>query len=83
MKTIVLTHRAAKELDNLPEDGRLAVTSALSDYAVNGSRDVKALAGRAGYRLRVGRYRAIFADDGVTILAVYVGKRETTTYRRN
>ncbi len=83
MKTIVLTHRAAKELDNLPADARMAVTTALSDYAVSGAGDVKALSGRAGYRLRVGRYRVIFADDGVTILAVYVGKRETTTYRRN
>jgi len=44
---------------------------------------VKRLAGRDGYRLRVGRYRVIFDEDQTTILAIYIGKRETTTYRRN
>jgi mRNA interferase RelE/StbE len=44
---------------------------------------VKQLAGRQGYRLRVGRYRVIFEQDTMTILAIYIGKRETTTYRRN
>lgn len=54
--------------------------AALCDYAVSGRGDVKALTGRDGFRLRVGRYRVIFAEDRLTILAIYVGKRETTTY---
>ena len=83
MKTIILTHRAAKDLDELPADARHTMTEALAAYAVTGQGDVKKLSGRDGYRLRVGRYRAIFDDDGVTILAIYFGKRETTTYRRN
>lgn len=83
MKMIIFTHRAAKELDSLPEDARAAVATALTEYAVNGGGDIKALSGREGYRLRIGRYRVILADDGATILAVYIGKRETTTYRRN
>ena len=41
------------------------------------------LKGRAGYRLRVGRYRVIFDEDANTILAIYIGKRETSTYNRN
>jgi len=45
--------------------------------------DVKKLAGRDGLRLRVGRYRVIFDDDGATVLAIHIGKRETATYRRN
>jgi mRNA interferase RelE/StbE len=43
---------------------------------------VKKLAGREGYRMRIGRYRVLFDEDRATILAVYIGKRETTTYRR-
>jgi len=83
VKTIILTHKAAKDLDSLPEEARHAVTEALSLYAAAGRGDVKKLAGRDGFRMRVGRYRAIFDDDGTTILAIYIGKRETTTYTRN
>ena len=82
MKTIVFTHKAAKDLDALPADGRFAVTEALSLYAVSGRGDVLKLGGRDGYRLRVGSYRVIFDDDGVTILAIYVGRRSTHTYSR-
>ncbi len=50
-------------------------------YATSGSGDVKRLHGRDGFRLRVGRYRVLFAEDEITVLAVYIGKRETTTCR--
>lgn len=83
MKTIILTAAAAKDLDKLPADAREQVDEGIINYAVTGEGDVKALSGRAGYRLRIGRYRVIFAEDQHTILAVYIGKRETTTYRRN
>jgi mRNA interferase RelE/StbE len=83
MKTIVFTHKAAKELDALPADARHSITEALSAYAIDGRGDVKALAGREGGRLRVGDYRVIFDDDGFTILAIYFGRRATTTYARN
>jgi mRNA interferase RelE/StbE len=83
VKTIIFTHRAAKDFDNLPEDGRSAVESGLIRYAASGEGDVKQLSGRDGYRLRIGRYRVLFDEDKLTILAVYIGKRETTTYRRN
>ena len=48
--------------------------------AIDGRGDVKRLQGRDGYRLRVGRYRVLFGDDGVTVLAVHIGTRQTTTY---
>jgi mRNA interferase RelE/StbE len=83
MKTIVFTAAAARELDALPQPAREDVSEALIDYAVSGEGDVKRLAGRDGFRLRIGRYRVIFDEDAVTILAIYIGKRETTTYRRN
>lgn len=82
MKTIAFTAAAAKDLDGLPHDDREQVDDALCNYAVTGLGDVKRLTGRPEYRLRTGRYRVIFAEDQTTILAIYIGKRETTTYRR-
>jgi mRNA interferase RelE/StbE len=83
MKTVVLTTAAARDLDGLPAEARQQVSDGLAEYAISSRGDVKRLAGRDGYRLRVGRYRVIFDEDQTTILAVYIGKRETTTYRRN
>jgi mRNA interferase RelE/StbE len=48
---------------------------------MTGRGDVKALQGRDGYRLRVGSYRVIFDEDAFTILAIYIGRRSTTTYK--
>jgi mRNA interferase RelE/StbE len=83
MKTIIFTHRAAKELDALPDEDRFVVTEAMSLYAIEGRGDVKKLTGRDGYRLRVRDYRVIFDDDGVTVLAIHIGRRTTTTYSRS
>jgi mRNA interferase RelE/StbE len=58
------------------------VEAALHRYAITGQGDVKALQARDGYRLRIGSYRVIFDEDATTILAIYVGRRTTTTYRR-
>jgi mRNA interferase RelE/StbE len=83
MKTIILSHAAAKDLDALSDDGRETVLKGLIRYATSGEGDVKQLTGRDGYRLRIGRFRVIFNEDASTILAIYIGKRETTTYQRN
>ena len=82
MKTIILTVAAARDLDGLVKAAREQVQDGLVLYATTGQGDVKRLQGREGYRLRIGRYRVIFDEDQNTILAIYVGKRETTTYRR-
>lgn len=81
MKTIILTAAAGRDLDALPVKERAQVSDALIEYAMSGRGDVKKLRDRDGFRLRVGRYRVIFDEDRTTILAIYVGKRETTTYR--
>jgi mRNA interferase RelE/StbE len=80
VKTTILSVSAARDLDNLPV--REQVSEDLITYAVSGRGDVKRLAGRDGYRLRIGRYRVIFDEDRTTILAIYIGKRETTTNSR-
>lgn len=82
MKTIILSAAAARDLDALPSDARSLVSNALIRYAVSGVGDVKKLHDRDGFRMRVGRYRVLFDEDQTTILAIYIGKRETTTYRR-
>ena len=69
-------------LDALPRDAREQVETALHRYAMTGQGDVKALQGRDGFRLRTGNYRVIFDEDATTILAIYIGRRTTTTYRR-
>lgn len=81
MKPIVFTAAAARQVDALPDDARTQVLGDLDRYAMTGAGDVKKLNGRDGYRLRSGRYRVLFDEDQTTVLAVYVGKRETTTYR--
>ncbi len=82
MKTIILTLAAAKDLDALPGDAREQVEVGLRRYATTGQGDVKALQGREGYRLRIGGYRVIFDEDASTILAIYVGRRTATTFKR-
>jgi mRNA interferase RelE/StbE len=67
----------------LPSEDRFAVTEGLALYATEGRGDVKKLSGREGYRLRVRDCGVIFDDDGVTILAIHIGRRTTTTYSRN
>jgi mRNA interferase RelE/StbE len=83
IKTIVFTRAAAKDLDALAQDARAFVMSGVIRYATSGAGDVKRLSGRDGFRLRIGRYRVIFDEDAATILAIPIGKRETTTYSRN
>ena len=82
MKTIILTLSAAKDLEALPQSAREQVEAGLHRYAMTGQGDVKALQGRDGYRFRIGSYRVIFDEDATTILAIYVGRRAATTYKR-
>ena len=80
MKTIVFTSTAAKQFDALPQRARSVIGAALDHYAMEGRGDVKRLQGREGFRMRVGEYRVLFNEDPTTILAVYFGRRQTTTY---
>lgn len=80
MKTIIFTAAAAKQFYALPLAIREQIETDLDAYAMTGKGDVKRLQGREGYRLRSGDYRVIFNEDRTTVLAVYVGRRRTTTY---
>jgi mRNA interferase RelE/StbE len=83
VKTIILTLRAAKDLDALARDARGQVEAGLHRYAMTGQGDVKALQGRDGFRLRIGDYRVLFDEDATTILAITIGRRTSTTYKRS
>jgi mRNA interferase RelE/StbE len=80
MRTIIFTTAAAKDFDALPAPARSAVSRALNRYAMTGEGDVKKLKDRMGHRLRIGAYRVIFSEDASTILAIQIGRRQTTTY---
>jgi mRNA interferase RelE/StbE len=82
MKTIIYSQNAAKDLDSLPRNARDAVEDGLIRYAASGYGDIKNLQGRDGFRLRIGQYRVIFDEDATTVLAIFIGRRSTTTYRR-
>ena len=82
MKTVILSHQAEKDFAALSSEARSIVREALYGYAIEGIGDTKRLRGSEFLRLRISRYRVIFAEDRVTILAIYIGKRETTTYRQ-
>jgi mRNA interferase RelE/StbE len=82
VKTIIFMPSAAKDLDALPIVDRAAVEQGLHRYAIHGLGDVKRLQGRNGFRLRIGPFRVLFDQDAETILAIYIGRRTTTTYRK-
>lgn len=83
VKTIILTLNAANDLDTLPRDAREQMETGLDRYAMTGEGDVRAFRDRDGYRLRIGSDRVIFDADATTILAIYIGRRATTTYKRS
>lgn len=79
---MIYSRQAAKDLDALPADAAVQVMDSIESYAMTGVGDVTALADRPGLRLRTGRYRVVFLEDRITVVAIKVTKRETTTYRR-
>jgi mRNA interferase RelE/StbE len=83
MKTIIYARAAEKELFALPLKAQEVIEAALDAYAMTGQGDVKRMKSRPGYRLRVGDYRIVFHEDRMTILAVYIGRRNEATYRSN
>ena len=71
---------ALKALMKLPADARQRVQEALRQLADNTETDkldIKALQGRGGFRLRVGKWRVIYHkdDNAMIILVVDAGSR--------
>lgn len=79
MHSIEFTKAAAKALASMPANTRSLVKSKLEALAADPSnaQNVKKLAGRPGYRLRVGDWRVIYTvDDGrLVVLVLDIGTR--------
>lgn len=84
MTRIVWTAKARKQFRTIPGEQRRAIREAVGGLSGwPASRNVKALVGREGYRLRVGRYRVLFtvhAGDVRVIRIEEVKKRDERTY---
>ncbi len=84
MTEIVWTGKAEKQLRRIATDAVRSIVLAVRELALwPDCRNVKALAGHEGYRLRVGRYRVLFTvhEGRVRIIRIEeVKKRDERTY---
>ncbi|MEE9453997.1 MAG: type II toxin-antitoxin system RelE/ParE family toxin [Paracoccaceae bacterium] len=67
---VIITNTAAKDLRKMPKRDAAAILVKLDIYATKGVGDVTKLQGRDGYRLRHGKYRAIFEINGDVIVLI-------------
>ena len=73
---VVLSPSAAKCLEKLNEPIKERIKAALRKLGQEPPQgDIKALAGKNGYRLRVGGYRVIFGVEADTIVVTDIGLR--------
>jgi mRNA-degrading endonuclease RelE of RelBE toxin-antitoxin system len=79
---IAISAKAIRQLKGFPADARRQVSRAIRELENwPDVRNVKALQGIKGYRLRVGRYRVLFDVDGNgKILVAEVLIRNEGTY---
>jgi mRNA-degrading endonuclease RelE of RelBE toxin-antitoxin system len=84
MNSIEWTAKAARQARKLPVDQQGRIADAVATLAQWPNVDgVKALTGKAGYRLRVGRYRVLFTiHSGIPLVVRIeeVKKRDEHTY---
>lgn len=80
MKQVVYGRDALKALSRMPSNEAKRIRTKITQYAqAPGSlaQNVVKLQGRDGYRLRVGDWRVIFAEDGTVIDVVDIGPRSS------
>lgn len=78
MKTIIITRTARKQIDAIAKPQRMMIIAKIEAYAANPAalaNQVKRLQGSEFYRLRVGDYRVVFAEDGTVVTVTKVGHR--------
>ena len=77
--TIILTKRAEKQLDKLPDNIAEPIIEAIGDLSKNPRPNgYKNLKSRDGYRIRIGDYRVIYEvfDDELVIDVIKLGHRK-------
>ncbi|MDZ7781973.1 MAG: type II toxin-antitoxin system RelE/ParE family toxin [Halioglobus sp.] len=78
MGTVQYSRKAVRGLRKMPAEVAEQFRTAFQDISEDrGHQDVKKLAGREGYRLRIGGYRGIYRFEGeeVTVVVLDVGPR--------
>lgn len=80
---VIILRRAQKELSALPEDAYGRIRDSIRELAqeprLNNS---KKLAGRSGWRLRVGAYRVVYEiDDGNRVITIMHVGHHRDVYR--
>lgn len=79
MFKVIYKKKALKALEKMPKKIAVQFFNAFDKLAENNEEglDVKKLSGREGCRLRIGGYRAIYAQDGeqLIILVLDAGPR--------
>jgi mRNA interferase RelE/StbE len=77
MKTLLFITAAAKQMAKLPKAISARIADKLGRYAKTGEGDVVAIKGTTGVaRLRVGDYRAVFAETDTEVTVLKVGHRK-------
>jgi mRNA interferase RelE/StbE len=76
MKTIVLSHAAARDLEKLPASARRQIAEGLVAFALGRPSDVKPLKGRPESRLRIGDYRVLFRQSETEIVVSAIADRK-------
>lgn len=72
------TNRALKDMESLTPLDQRRVLDAVERFAASGIGDVRALGGqwRGRFRLRVGKWRAIFLKEGGIVVLRVLHRRE-------
>lgn len=78
MRSITISRQAAKALRRMPANTAATIRGKIAQYAndpASLANNIVSLQGREGYRLRVGDWRVIFADDGMVMAIEAIGPR--------
>ena len=83
MYKIIIERKAAKEIENLPNDTIQRITDAIKNLKLNprphGSKKLK---GEVGWRVRIGDYRILYTIvDNQKLITIYKVKHRKEAYR--
>lgn len=83
MYKVILDRRVAKEIKSLPNEFIPRVIHFIEELKTNPRPyGVKKLVGDIGWRIRIGRYRILYAiDDSQGIVVIYRVKHRKESYR--
>jgi mRNA interferase RelE/StbE len=83
MYRIIIEHRAAKEIESLPDEIIQRITDTIRSLKLNPRpHGVKKLLGDEGWRIRIRDYRILYTiDDEQKLISIYRVKHRREVYR--